>query len=240
MKTYYLTIVCIVVTQPLLAGEPSWMKDLPRNSGKNTEVSCHGLGPDKETAYRVMLDQCRSLAGDHLLGKFNISTLSTESEGSVGYHQEVTSNYEVTGLQCKVNKYQEEVIEDTFHTYARCSFDNSAIKFSPRSDKAKESDIKSTSDSQVLNINDRFRDAGLIASENRQVIVSSVPQCTTLIVIGKVTRMIRCKENPQTVVIYPSDKQLLVRANGYVPTHVDLSPNRPLEPVTLEVYLEKN
>jgi hypothetical protein len=213
----YALAIQLVVVQPALSGEPSWSKDMPRLANKLFQVSCHGLGPDKAIAYQLAQDQCRSIAVNQLGGRFNVKTLSMESEQDAGFHQEVTSKNDVYGLFCDVKKSHEEESEGSYHVYLRCQFDASSIKIVPKIQKQE------------------FAAKIPMRSPKRNLIVSTVPQCNSIIVNSDVIRFVRCTGNPQIVSVDESTTHLTVRAKGYQPKDVELSNEE-----TLDVYLERN
>jgi hypothetical protein len=210
-------LVQLMVVQPALSGEPSWSKDMPRLANKLFQVSCHGLGPDKAIAYQQAQDQCRSIAANHLGGSFKVKTLSVESEEDAGFHQEVTAKNEVHGLFCNVDKSFEEEIDGSYHVYLRCKFDTTLVKVIPR--------VKSSEYAAKMPMK----------SPRRTLIVSTVPQCSSILVAGDIVKMVRCTGNPQVVTVDGSTKHIVVRAKGYQPKEVEIEDQE-----TLEVYLDRN
>jgi hypothetical protein len=215
--TMRIALVQLMVVQPALSGEPSWSKDMPRLVNKLFQVSCHGLGPDKAIAYQQAQDQCRSIAANHLGGTFKVKTMSMESEEDAGFHQEVIAKNDVHGLFCDVKNSQEEEIDGSYHVYLRCSFDTSLVKIVPKIQKQE------------------FAAKLPVKSPKRNLIVSSVPHCNSIVVAGDTMKMVRCTGNPQVVTVDGSTSHLVVRAKGYQPKEVEIEDQE-----TLEVYLDRN
>lgn len=204
--------------QPSSGEEPSWTSLPASKTGKFVSVSCHGTGPDKDVAIRVAIGACKSIATEFISGTYNIKTLSIETEETAGFHSEVAARYDVQGLNCQVDRQFEEEIDEISHAWMRCRFDSSLAKIVPLLGNRK---LASTS------------------SKNKQLIFSSIPDCTSLVIRGKMDRMLKCKANPQTLLIYPTDSEIIVRAVGRAPKHIELVHEDLEDTDTMEVYLEK-
>lgn len=209
----------IAIAQPSLATEPQWAYLPTAQSGSTVAVSCHGTGPDKDISFRVAMGQCQSIAAEVISGSFDIKTLSIETEQTAGFHSEVAAKYDVTGLKCKTEKEHSEIIDDIYNTWLRCRFNSSLAKIIPL--------IK-------------IRQPSAVTSKNRQIIFSSIPECNSLVIHGTMDRMVRCKGNPQTLLIYPTDSEIIVRSSGRIPKHVELVSEDGQETEIMEIYLEKH
>lgn len=66
--------------------------------------------------------------------------------------------------------------------------------------------------------------------------VSSVPPCDYLEIEGKTMRRIKCDSNPQIVSIRPGEKQIIVKAQNYLPKNIDIRKIGDNE--TIQVLLE--
>lgn len=218
---------------PAFGQEPDWALKPPELHGAKLLVACHGVGPDRDIAIRLALDQCKSLAAEQLNNTFEVKSLSVETEEMAGFHQEVSAKHYVQGLVCDIQKQYERQINDSQEAWILCRMDTSKVKISPE-EKFSANVQNDASDQHIDN-------KGLVQSRYKQMVVSSVPPCQSMLIRGKLTRMVRCESNPQIVTIEPSDKEVIVRAQGYKPGHVTLSGNRTLvtDTQTLEVYLEK-
>lgn len=219
-NVFWVILVFMAIAHSSFGKEPSWYNQ-PALKLKNTlEVSCRGTGPDADVAIRIAMNQCRSIAAEQILSSFEVKTLSVETEGSAGFHSEVESNQSVTGLACKIGQQYLEESDETHTAWVRCQFDTSLTKVVPL--------IKTKGNSSIQ-------------SKNVQMILSSVPMCNSLIVRGSMARVITCHENPQTVMIYPDDVEIVVRSAGYIPKHLKLENYRSISNDTqvVETYLEK-
>ena len=201
-----------------------WMTQPPLVSGNIVTTACHGLGPDTSVAFKEAMDQCRGLATESLVLSFEVHSLSIQTEQSSGFHQEVESDKIATGLQCKVKKQLEKTTDTGSDLWLLCEFDAFKAKIENKPLIANPSVPFSV-----------MQKSQLTQSENKQIIVSTVPPCETLLIRGAMSRIVNCNNNPSIVFIKPTDEEIIVRASGYVPKHIALSN----EMETLNVFLEK-
>lgn len=242
-KNLWFVLGIIMISQPSKSEEMTWMSLPAIKSGKFISVSCQGVGPDKDVAIQVATNQCRSIAADHINGSFNIKTLSLETEQSVGFHSEVTTNYRVNGLFCDVQN-QSCKEEDSFTCWLRCKFDVSLAKIVPimEPERKPASEVELTNNAgHTIDFPAEYVKAGLnIHSKNKQIIITSIPKCQNIIVRGKMNTIFKCDSNPKTIVIYPDDYEIVVRAKGFIPKAIKLEKDRLYDgqPEMVEVILE--
>jgi hypothetical protein len=211
MKMLTAAIFLISLVPPAYA-DPIWATQVPRRSEHDILLPCHGEGPDRSTAYTSAIQECNSIASEMLLQNFQVSTLSLQTESHVGFHEEVSRDAQVTGLSCKIK----DSYEESTSVWLLCDFDTTHSKVVDMA-------------SQVVHMPD-------ITSENHQIVLSSVPNCDSLVIVGPNPRLVGCASNPQTLLVRPGDREVVVRANGYQPKHLD---GKDLNG-SLTVYLEKN
>jgi hypothetical protein len=211
MKAFTLSFMLLVISSPVLAETPKWAIQAPAKVSGAILVGCHGEGPDRSTAYQSALNECRSLASDTLTHNFEVRTLSVETEKRSGYHEEVSSNYKVSGLECEVKKIQEEGQD----IWLLCSFltKNVHIMETPK--------ISHSLD---------------IVSSNKQVILSTFPKCESILVLGANGRKVKCGSNPMILIVKEGDQELVIRSGAYKPAHVYPEAWQNSQP--LAVYLE--
>ena len=196
-------------------------------------LPCHGYGPDRDVAIRLAINQCRSLAVNQLNTSFTVNSLSVETERSVGFHEEVTSNEQVSGLDCEIKDQYEAKTDTGVDAWVLCKMSVSKAKIAP---------VKNFSADVQNEASDRHIDKKeIVQSRNKQLIVSSVPHCETILIRGKLTKLVRCDSNPQTVMVEPSDKEIIIRASGYRPKHVRISGDREsaTETEIVDAYLDR-
>jgi hypothetical protein len=223
----------ILLTLPAFAEGPEWATRPPRQEGGKLLVACHGIGPDRDVAIRLAVDQCKALATQQLSSDFQVKSLSVETEQMAAYHEEVTASHNVSGLTCDIQKQYEAKINDSQEAWVQCRIDIAKAKIEPEN-KFSANVQNDTSDRHI----DKKE---IVQSQNKQLIVSSIPACQSVLISGKLTRVMRCVSNPMTVMVEPSDKEIVIRAEGYQPKHVTLSGDRKLatETESVDVYLER-
>lgn len=183
------------------AEAPAWVRqDAFKRTGSILTLVCRGEGPD-DLARREALSKCRAAAADHANADFQVTTLSVETEKSIGFHEEVSSQKTVTGLECAVKDEYIEQKDGFFVAYLKCSFDLSKAKIV--SEPAEEP-------------------AQVELGENKVLYLSSIPKCDSVIVKGSRPRTITCKANPTPIQFQPGDRSIIIRADGYQPKHLNL------------------
>lgn len=55
-----------------------------------------------------------------------------------------------------------------------------------------------------------------IKSTIRRLFVSTIPICSDILIRGKKSRSVPCKENPTTILVDDSDTTITIRAKGYL------------------------
>lgn len=229
-----LSILIFVVGTPSLAED--WTQTPPRLNGTHVLVSCHGLGPDKDLAFRNALDQCRGLAVDQLASGFDIESLTIETETSAAYHEEISASRHISGLQCLVRQQREQDTDSGISLWLQCDFDSAKTKIESSPGRG-----LTAIPSPRLAIALDSPKPEFIQSQNKQLIIATVPQCESMLVRGKMNRVIDCESNPISLLVYSTDKEIIIRAKGYDPEHITLSGDRNVigETEALNVYLKK-
>jgi hypothetical protein len=186
--------------------------DLPKRIGKTLTISCRGEASDRYIAMRLALDQCRSLATEFLKTSFTVRSLTVQTNHDSSFHSEISSSNNLTGLECKIIK-KEEAEKDGVATVALdCEYDTSKLT------------ITSIAQRPVSDVN---------SSVVRSIVLSSIPICSDIVLTGLRARTIKCSVNPLRLTLYPEDKEVIIRADGYKPIHLER-----LEQV-MEVRFEK-
>lgn len=200
----------LLISLPAFAA-PTWTTEVPQKLGTSLHVSCHGDGPDRSTAFQSALNECRSIATSLIAKDFNVRTLSVQTEKNSALHEEVENIASIKGLECKI----EQSLEEANSRWLKCAFDLSKVK-----------STTAQTDSP----------APSIVSENKRIILSIVPNCDSMIVIGSDGRTLPCQKSPNAIMLKPGDSELIVRAEGYQPMHLKTS---TIEESSV-IYLQKN
>ncbi|MBK9038020.1 MAG: hypothetical protein IPL83_02475 [Bdellovibrionales bacterium] len=250
----FTTAVCILFSIAAAATPPDWTRQngIQQRASILTVVT-NGIGPSLDLARRSAIDQAKGTAAEQINGSANIRSMSIETEKTASFHSEVSSTKNVEGLICNpLNEYNEEK-EGVYTVWLKCSFDTKKIRVQvinetevPQGNKnsvaSDESSVKS------IEVVDRSApSSGPTASkisygENRHFLLSVVPSCESILVRGKQSRTIHCKGNPVTVLVLPTDTEIIIRGpSGFAPKHLKVhgkqSGSESIE--TMEVYLEK-
>lgn len=249
MKTMGLS--CLILSTIAVAAPPEWThQNGIQHKGSTLHVVSTGSGPSLDLARRSAIDQAKGTAADQVNGSANIQSMSIETEKSASFHSEVSSTKKVEGLVCKpLNEYVED--KGGFYTvWLRCEFDLKKARvqmIDEASDQSVESRPPGKGTGKSIEIvegtvSTSNPTAGKISrGENRHLILSVVPSCESILIRGKQSRTIPCQNNPVTVMVLPTDKEMIVRGPaGYAPKHLKVHGNvQDSESEAMEVYLDK-
>lgn len=246
-----LILAYLTLTMALPAWSEDWTKTNTQvRSGQSLQVVCSGSAPlgAIDLARNVALQACRNAAISHLQTNLTQKSLIIETENSVGLHSETAQQANYSGLDCKQDREKIEDRDGTTTVFLRCVFDLS---------KAKVANIEEPIESQFDDkdfIKNKIEASALPSSQsadlkskiekskNRHLVITSIPVCDSIMIRGR-SRIIKCDANPKTLLIYPEDRELIIRLGGYKPKHVilnkDRAPANSNAPESLEVYLEK-
>ena len=212
-------------------------KNTIQKSGTQITLVCEGKGPSVSFARKEAINNCQVAVWQFLNHETKITTLSIETEYSVGFHQEVEEKSRITNLICM--PIRDEIIErnDQFQVWIECQFDLSKaqIKLSP--DKNEKTKIRKVFQPEGLIVT---RPSSLIGidHDHRTIYLESVPSCESILVRGKRPRTITCDANPMALILDESDSEIIVRAKGFQPKTIQLQKGESNE--TLQVFLERN
>lgn len=194
---------------------PSWFTENgQRFSGNFYEVSCGGSGPTAYHARQEALDQCRLTAASAIQSKFEVSSVSIQTERDVALHEKVSQKQKFSGLVCDPIREAIEETETQSKAWITCRFDLSRVTAIEKESKEAK--------------------PGVALSEKRRVTIATVPACESILIEGNSPRVIRCKANPQTVLVRPGDVKLIIRAIKHLPKELPVSEL----PESLDVVLE--
>lgn len=251
----FLVVLSVTVSATATAKAPAWFSEQsPKKDGNILTLSCSGNGPDKVLANKAALDQCRGIGAEYVSGyTFKSKSLSIEDNKQAAWHSETESETQVSGLDCQPIRQSCEEEDGLWQCYVSCRFDLAKAKIIPKSVEGADHDHKGAESSDLVSDKDatgtlpvgegRTKKSSLVQSENRQLLISTVPSpCDDMLVIGR-PRVVKCDENPKMLLIHPEDREVVIRLKGYKPKHLNLKQDRkpvnfdPIEAV--DVYLEK-
>lgn len=246
MKRLLIQFSLILCVLPCLAEPQDWTKqDTLKREGNKLTLVCYGEGPSLDIARRQALDQCHTTAANQISSDLTIKSLSVETERSANYHQEVSAEQKVENLICIPENEKFESENGNVKLFIKCAYDLKKAKVTSlkKKDELSEKSMHNPSEptkiknEQIPVLSEKLKKSFYIQSDNRQIIVTTIPQCEDILITGGKSRSLKCNENPNTIFVEPADTKLILRLNGFKPKHVDLNQLKNNE--MLEVYFEK-
>lgn len=229
MKIFFMASLYIVLSAN--AKVPDWAaNNSTKLNGSILTTVCNGVGPSLDIARADAVKSCQHSASQYFNTKIKIKSLTVESEKSVGFHQEISSDDEIKNLICEPSKDQIEEFDSQFKIWIECKFDLNKVVV--------KNVIKDDSppDNKTLSALESSRITKTADIQDKVVFISSVPKCESLIVKGNSARTIQCSKNPLKIKIKESDIEIIVRANGYKPKTIQLKGIKANE--TVQVLLD--
>lgn len=197
-------VIALVWAEAGYSAPPSWAtRDTQKRVGSSYEVVCSGNGPDINIARDNATNQCDISAVKQFKTSINVKSLTVETETDASMHSEVSSNVVIKNLQCNPINESVDYAQDRVTVYLKCRYN---LTETSSHDGEPETSIKSKT----------FADGSAI----KTVSIASVPPCANLIVRGNNSRTIKCESNPMSIAIYPSDNEVIIRADKYQPKTV--------------------
>ena len=211
---------------------PAWAaSNSTELSGSLLTTVCHGVGPSVDVARGEALTSCQLNASQFFKSKIKVKTLSVETEKSVGFHQEVSSEDELSNLICEPIKDEIEESDSQYSVWIRCKFDTSKTKSTP----TQKTDKPELNENHNLSYTKRSKSES--TSLTKTVFLSTIPKCESIIIKGDRPRTIECKSNPIELNIYNSDIEMIIRAKNYKPKTIGLESRENNE--DLQILLDK-
>lgn len=211
------------------AATPAWaLRDSQRLEGKMLKVVCSGTGPSIGFARQSALDSCKVSAAQQLFTDVTVKSISVTSETQAAFQQEVVNESQVSGLSCAPRREEAEETGAEVRLWLLCEFDLSKARIV----EARPNDRKPDSDVSRSDI---------LSDERKVLTLAVVPGCGDLIIRGgRPARSVSCNgRNPMSVVLNPDDRELILRASGYLPKTIFLGPERASRSYA-QIYLEPN
>lgn len=211
---------------------PAWAaSNSTKLSGSLLTTVCHGVGPSVDVARGEALTSCQLNASQFFKSKIKVKTLSVETEKSVGFHQEVSSEDELSNLICEPVKDEIEESDSQYSIWIQCKFDIARTKSKPI-EAANATELKENNNLTY------FKPSKIESSSlTKTIFLSTIPKCESIIVKGGQSRTIDCKSNPMELSIYNSDVEMIIRAKNYKPKTIGLKNRENNE--DLQILLDK-
>lgn len=213
-------IIIMALASLLSVGQakiPTWAaNNSTKLNGSSLRTVCHGIGPSVEIARSEALKSCQLSASQFFASKIKVKSLSVETEKSVGFHQEVTSNDEIKNLICDPIKDELEETDSQYSIWLECKFDLKNVAFK------NVDNPDSLPNNKNLNKLDLVKVDSKIDQSAKYIFVSVIPKCESILAKGIASRVINCGQNPLKILIKDGDTELIVRAKGYKPKTIDV------------------
>ena len=243
--------VLFILSAKAFAKTPAWFSTFHQTrNGQIIEVSCSGHGPDKTLANQASLNECNGISVQYVQGySVKMKSISVETTRDTSWHSESSSNVVVKGLECEPQKQECSEENDSWTCYHVCRFNLSKAKLEAN-EKLDSPNLTSESESIVANSNDtnispkvkKSNKPSFTQSGARNIVLSTVPKCDDVLIVGNPSRITKCSEIPVTLTINDGDHEAIVRLSGYRPNHLQINKRKPgsvSKPEEVTVYFEK-
>lgn len=211
---------------------PTWAtSNSTKLTGSSLRTTCHGEGPSVDIARGEALKSCQLSAAQFFKSKIKIKSLSVETEKSVGFHQEVSSDDELSNLICDPLKDELEEKDSQYSIWIECKFDLERVQTKP---------VKKMADTDLARDNNLAYSKptkAVVADSNKIIFLSTVPMCESIIIKGNRPRTIECRSNPVEINLFDVDTEAIIRAKNYKPKTIRLENRTDNE--TVQILLDK-
>jgi hypothetical protein len=210
---------------------PAWAAiNSTKLNGSSLRTVCHGTGPSVEIARSEALKSCQINANQFFKSKIKVKSLSVETEKSVGFHQEVSSDDEFSNLICEPTKDELEESDSQYSVWIECKFDLSKASIVHTDKPAVSPNNKDLNGLEAINVKET-KD-----QKTKYIFVSIIPKCESILVKGAFSRVVECSQNPIKIQVKDGDIEFIVRAKGYKPKTIQVGGISANE--TLQVLLD--
>lgn len=199
----------------LLAAESS----LAKVNQRTLKLDCTGTGPSASIARAEALDECRKSAISFIQTSFKNKSLTVQTETDAALHEELKSNIEVQGLECSDPKEIIKESEDTIKISLTCIYALAKISIKELQEAPIPAQRRGEIDVRV----NHSSSGKTFGASKRTLALTVIPQCSSILVMGTSSRIVRCKRNPTLVVITENDHSIIIRSDGYKPKELDKS-----------------
>jgi hypothetical protein len=211
--------------------------------GKSIKITCQGEGVTKDLAEIDARERCDERVANEFKSTINVKEITISGDKDSAMDREVATQSCVLGLVCQKPNFATCEDEGSFQTWRSCEYDIGVLsegtetQCHPNS-KAPAYQLPANEMSGIrsrINIKDRGnhrRGDGYLLS------VTVVPKCDDVLIVGAMSRKLPCTTNPLRVSIQPQDREVIVRAKGYLPKTLILE-GRGKE-TEVEIYLDSS
>jgi len=208
--------VLFVLLIPAIASAetPAWIRNGTRLSNGIYETVCSAVAPSVDQARRQAIHSCQASATDNLNQNVEFKNIMIETERDVVLHTESFSKSAIKNLMCEPLKEEIQDNKDSVKIWVLCKFDLKKVVVENIVDTKATTD--SISDAAAI------RSRGVAAnsppifdSDSRSITVSTIPACESILVRGKISRIIPCDKNPIQLLVNKSDKEIIVRKSRF-------------------------
>lgn len=244
--------VCMIIVAMLLGevvakATPPWAKsDTQIRNGNAYIVVCSGTGPAVDTARAEAMQSCKSSALAQMQTSARVKSVTIETESDIAFHQEVSETLRYKGLNCIPLHESVEQTDVSTTVWLKCKFDLAKARVSPaiEAENPDQQDIssqvsnKDTAESMPIRDIPKDKTQRQISSDQRVLSISSIPQCTTLLIRGNNPRVVKCNENPMAIVLMRGDREIIVRADRLLPKTLNLKKEGGENYETINVFFD--
>lgn len=182
-----------------------------------TKIDCSGTGPSVSIARAEALDECRKSIVSYLQTNFKSKSLMVQTETDAALHEEVKAGFEIQGLECLSPKEIIKETGDSVKVSLTCNYESAKAVL-----KESTENLPVKHNSNNIEARQTYSNIGKHFQRSKQTIAMTVvPQCTSIMVIGQNSRVIRCKRNPVLLVLSEEDDKIIIRSDGYKPKELD-------------------
>lgn len=240
MRLTLLSLTLMSICVSAFAATPEWVKNRETQvrRGDQLELVCTGTGPSLELARRSARESCQGTASGHLSTTLKVRTVSVETERDVALHQEISEDRKIAGLRCDLQKESIEELENQVKVFQLCRFDLAkASVVAP--EPAKDPKSANTSELGSLAAKTAAIPGRHLASSERRILLVVAPACDDLLIDGEIPRIIRCRGNPEALVLGEGDQKIVVRSKGFMPKTITILKEGVSDEDPIQVLLER-
>lgn len=227
---------------------PSWAQKQGQSlNGQIYKSVCSGTGPSVDLARTAATQSCKGSAMQMLQKETSVKGLSIETDSGVAFHQEIQETAKYKNLTCFPEREEVEQSDGAFVVWIQCRFDLSKVTLADSVDEDKTTSSSSTVEKKSLQQDELTRLSTKVVgtpgtyqqgTDQSVLSITSIPQCTDLLVSGKRSRVEKCSSNPTRIILYADDTQIIVRAKGFMPKKINTNLTERKNHESIRVILE--
>lgn len=251
-KLRYMTLLLILVFDLGASSygacpKPNWTsgKEVVRK-GKVVTVVCMGEGATDELSELDARNRCNARVANEFISSIDVKDTSVFQDKDAAQNREVANRSCVVGLVCLKPSIKTCASDGSSETWRRCEFDLTQAREGTKAEcAAEEVGTEKSGKDAVANRDDltgikqkvQVRDGGRHQRGQGYVLTMSVtPPCDDVLVVGSASRRVKCSSNPLQLPVKGDDREVIVRAKGYMPKTITLDASGAESQV--DVYLD--